>query len=138
VGLDPALARRYPSALSGGQQQRIAIARALALEPRIIVADEALSALDTTVQVRILALFRRLASEDGVAVLMISHDLAVVGQVCDRVAVMEAGRIVDLGTPWRVLTEPRSEAARRLIDAVPARHPRDRRARAPVPLDGIA
>lgn len=126
VDLAAEFAGVYPHALSGGQQQRVAIARALALSPRLIVADEALSALDMTVQARILALFRDLAEKDGVAIVLISHDLAVVGDACRRVAVMDNGRIVEFGAPAEVFARPKAEATKRLIAAIPASHPRDR------------
>ena len=126
AGLDLALTSRVPHTLSGGQQQRVAIARALALSPHLIVADEALSALDTTAQATILSLFSTLARDECVAVILISHDLAAVAAVCHKVAVMDRGRIVEIGSPAALFDHPAAEATRRLIAAVPARHPRER------------
>jgi peptide/nickel transport system ATP-binding protein len=119
VGLDQDVAARYPHQFSGGQRQRIAIARALMLQPRIIIADEPVSALDVTVQARILDLLTGLQAEYGLAILLISHDIAIVERLADRVAVMEDGRIVESGPTGQVLAAPRSDTARRLIDAVP-------------------
>ncbi|MEM8852770.1 MAG: ABC transporter ATP-binding protein [Pseudomonadota bacterium] len=126
VDLAEEFASVFPHALSGGQQQRVAIARALALSPRLIVADEALSALDMTVQARILSLFRDIALRDGVAIVLISHDLAVVGEACRRVAVMDKGRIVEFGAPADVFARPKADATKRLLAAIPASHPRHR------------
>ncbi len=119
VGLDPEGATRYPHQFSGGQRQRIAIARALMLKPRLIVADEPVSALDVSVQARILDLLTGLQAEYGLAMLLISHDIAIVERLADRIAVMEGGRIVETGATDNVLAAPQSEAARRLIRAVP-------------------
>ena len=119
VGLDPESAARYPHQFSGGQRQRIAIARALMLKPRLIVADEPVSALDVSVQARILDLLTGLQAEYGLAMLLISHDIAIVERLADRIAVMQDGRIVETGATDEVLSAPRSEAARRLIQAVP-------------------
>jgi ABC-type glutathione transport system ATPase component len=119
VLLSPDLLERYPHELSGGQAQRIAIAMALALRSEVLIADEPTSALDVTVQAEILDLLRRVRDERGMAVLFISHDLAVIAELCDRVAVMQFGRIVEEGATAQVLGEPVDDYTRRLVAAVP-------------------
>jgi peptide/nickel transport system ATP-binding protein len=119
VLLAPELLERYPHELSGGQAQRVAIALALALRSEILLADEPTSALDVTVQAEILELLRRLRREHDMSVVFISHDLAVMSELCDRVAVMRAGRLVEAGVTSEVLSSPREEYTRELLAAVP-------------------
>jgi peptide/nickel transport system ATP-binding protein len=121
VGLQADAMQRYPHQFSGGQRQRICIARALALEPDILVADEAVSALDVSVQAQVLALLEEIRARTGIAVLFITHDLRVAAQICDTIVVMEKGRIVEAGPAEAVLTAPKQEYTRALIDAAPGR-----------------
>ena len=120
VGLPPHLARRRPDALSGGQRQRVAIARALVLEPDVIVLDEPTSALDVTVQAGVFDVLRRLQRERGLTYLFVSHDLALVRQIADTVSVLQGGRVVEAGRVADVLSHPREEYTRALVDAIPS------------------
>ncbi|MFY3952463.1 ABC transporter ATP-binding protein [Achromobacter xylosoxidans] len=119
VGLPANTLSRYPHEFSGGQRQRIAIARALAVEPKVLICDEPTSALDVSVQAQILDLLRELQDELGIAYLFITHNFGVVEYLADRIAVMDGGRIVELGEADAVLHAPRQDMTRRLLDAVP-------------------
>ena len=117
VELGLAFADRRPAGLSGGQAQRVAIARALVASPRLLILDEATSALDVLVAGRVLDLLERLQRERGLAILMITHDIAAARRLCHRIAVMEAGRIVEEGPADAIVTAPQSAAARALVAA---------------------
>jgi peptide/nickel transport system ATP-binding protein len=132
VGLSPDLLARHPHEFSGGQRQRICIARALSLSPKIIVADESVSALDVSVQARVLRLLQELQAELGISYLFISHDMAVVEQISHRVAVMYLGRIVEMGTRAQVFDDPRHPYTRRLLGAVLIADPARRRGSFPI------
>ena len=119
VGLDPEMARRYPHQISGGQRQRVAIARALSVEPRVLVLDEPTSALDVTVQARILDLIANLRRKRGLAYVLISHNLAVVEQLCEETAVLYLGRIVEHGPTEQILARPAHPYTLALRSAVP-------------------
>jgi peptide/nickel transport system ATP-binding protein len=119
VGLDPAFAGRYPHQFSGGQRQRVAIARALAMQPDVVVCDEPVASLDVSIQAQIINLLIRLRQELGLTLLFISHDLSVVRHLCDRVAIMHRGRIVESGPAGEVYDNPRDAYTKRLLAAVP-------------------
>jgi len=120
VGLDEQIAERLPSELSGGQRQRVAIARALAPEPRLIVADEAVSALDVSTQAEIINLLSRLREESRLTFIFISHDMSVVRHFSDYVAVMRHGQVLEVGSVRDVFEDPEHEYTRQLMDAAPA------------------
>jgi peptide/nickel transport system ATP-binding protein len=119
VGLTPGLGRRYPHQLSGGQRQRVMIALALACRPSLVIADEPTTALDVVMQAQVLQLLERLREELGLALILISHDLGVLAETCDRIAIMYAGRIVELGSVDSVFEAPQHPYTKRLLDTLP-------------------
>jgi peptide/nickel transport system ATP-binding protein len=122
VGLDGVALDRYPHQFSGGQRQRIAIARALAMEPEILVADEAVSALDVSVQAQVLDLLENIRDRFGIAILFITHDLRVAARLCDRIAVMQQGKVVEFAETARLFSSPQHEYTQQLFAALPGRH----------------
>jgi peptide/nickel transport system ATP-binding protein len=119
VGLDAGDASRYPHQFSGGQRQRVAIARAMAAGPDVLIGDEPIASLDASLQSRVAALMRQVALDSGASLLFISHDLAVVRAIADRIAVMQSGRIVEQGPAEQVWASPQHPYTRRLLAAIP-------------------
>lgn len=136
VGLRPEYMRRYPHSFSGGQRQRIGIARALALDPKLIVADEAVSALDVSVRAQILNLLQDLQEEYQLTYLFVSHDLSVIEYLCDRVAVMYVGKLVELADTDSIFTNPQHPYTEALLSAVPKPDPRLRKGKQRIVLEG--
>ncbi|MFN3746133.1 MAG: ABC transporter ATP-binding protein [Hyphomicrobiaceae bacterium] len=130
VGLDGGAFERYPHEFSGGQRQRIGIARALMFKPKLLIADEAVSALDVSIQAQILELLDRIQRETGVAMIFITHDLRVASQICDEIAVMQKGRIVEQGPPSQIFFNPRAAYTRELVAAIPGEQSQPRPAAA--------
>jgi len=136
VGLRPEYMLRYPHAFSGGERQRIVVARALVTNPRLIVADEAVSALDVSIRAQILNLLEELQAEFQLTYLFISHDLAVIRHICDRVAVMYVGKLVETGTIDELYRQPKHPYTEALLSSVPISNPRQRGNRASIQLTG--
>jgi len=123
VGLHPEAADRYPHEFSGGQRQRVGIARALMFKPKLLIADEAVSALDVSIQAQILKLLDQIQRETGVSMIFITHDLRVASQICDEIAVMHRGQIVERGPPSQIFLDPKSSYTRELVAAIPGEQP---------------
>jgi glutathione transport system ATP-binding protein len=125
VGLQPSMASRYPHEFSGGQRQRIGIARALMLDPDILIADESVSALDVSVQEQVLRLLREIQEQLKLGMIFITHDLRIAAQICDQIAVMRQGEVVEMGPPSQIFDAPQHEYTQRLIAAIPGKewHP---------------
>ena len=121
--LDRGAYDRFPHEFSGGQRQRIGIARALMFDPLLLVADEAVSALDVSIQAQILQLLAEIQRDTNVAMMFITHDLRVASQICDEIAVMYKGRIVELGPPSQMFLDPQSAYTRELVAAIPGERP---------------
>lgn len=136
VGLDGSFLERRPLELSGGQRQRVAVARALSMEPELLVADEPVAALDVSIQAQLLNLFRHLQREHGFTLLFIAHDLSVVKYLCDRVGVLYRGRLVELAPAPELFVHPLHPYTRALLSAIPIPDPRLERARVPIAFDG--
>jgi oligopeptide transport system ATP-binding protein len=128
--------KKYPHEFSGGQRQRIAIARALAPEPKLIIADEPVSALDVSIQSQILNLLKNLTAEMGLTMIFISHDLSVVKYISDRIAVMYLGRLVELGDAMEIMDNPYHPYTKALISAIPVPDPEIERSRSRIVLEG--
>ncbi len=137
VGLSPDMAARYPNQFSGGQRQRICIARALALEPKIIVADEAVSALDVSIKAQVINLMMDLQEQFGLAYVFISHDMAVVERISHKVAVMYLGEIVEIGPAASIFRDPQHPYTKRLMAAVPVPDPSRRKQLRPIDNDEV-
>lgn len=129
VGLPRTSVNRYPHEFSGGQRQRIGIARAIALKPKLLICDESVSALDVSVQAQIINLLLKLQTEMNLAIIFISHDLSVVKQVSDNVAVMYFGEIVEYGSAMEVYNSPQNDYTKKLLSAIPITHPSQRKIR---------
>jgi oligopeptide transport system ATP-binding protein len=136
VGLDASYLDRYPPELSGGQRQRVAIARALSMEPELLVADEAIAALDVSIQAQIINLFKHLQEEHGFTFLFIAHDLAMVEHLCDRVGVMYRGKLVEVAPTEELFANPRHDYTKALLSAIPLPDPIRERTRKVIQYQG--
>jgi len=119
VGLDESFLYRFPHELSGGQRQRISIARAISMNPKVIVCDEAVSALDVSIQKEIIQLLKQLQEDMGITYIFITHDMGVINEMCDRIAVMQNGKIIELNDTERLITNPQAPYTQKLISEVP-------------------
>ena len=119
VGMDPMVMKRHPHEFSGGQRQRIGIARVMILKPKLVIADEAVSALDVSIQAQVLNLIKKLQKDSGISMLFISHDLGVVRHISNRVAVMHEGKIVEIGLKNEIFEAPKHEYTRKLLSSIP-------------------
>jgi peptide/nickel transport system ATP-binding protein len=137
VGLAPEMGKRLPHEFSGGQRQRLCIARALSLSPGLIVADEAVAALDVSIKAQVLNLMLDLQSQLGLSYLFISHDMAIVERMSHRIAVMYLGEIVEIGPRAAIIENPQHPYTRKLLAAVPIPHPRARANRASMPVEDL-
>ena len=126
IGLPHSAVNRYPHEFSGGQRQRIGIARAIALKPKLLICDESVSALDVSVQAQILNLLLQIQKEMNLSIIFISHDLSVVKHISDRVAVMQKGKIIEMGDAKDIYTSPKEEYTKTLLSAIPITHPSQR------------
>jgi oligopeptide/dipeptide ABC transporter ATP-binding protein len=136
VGLEPAWINRYPHEFSGGQNQRVGVARAMILEPKLVICDEAVSALDASIQGQIIGLIRQLQNDFGMSLIFISHDLSVVRQIAHRVMVLYLGRIVELADSDAIYSDPRHPYTKALLSAVPIPDPKLERTKKRVRLTG--
>jgi peptide/nickel transport system ATP-binding protein len=127
VQLEASALQRFPHEFSGGQRQRLSIARALMMEPEVLIADEAVSALDVSVQAQILDLLEEIRARLGLSIVFITHDLRVAARLCHRIAVMQRGKVVELGTARQVFEQPSAAYTRELLSAIPGQKPQNPR-----------
>lgn len=137
IGLDESYLDKYPAQLSGGQRQRVAIARAVAMNPKLLVADEPIASLDVSIQAQIINLFSHLREEHGFSILFIAHDLAMVEYLCDRVGVLYHGRLVEIALTEDLYRDPRHPYTKALLEAIPYPDPLRERARTPIDFEAL-